>query len=292
MKKHPFHPSSLTVLFLAATLSFGCAKAADPTAVAPPAKAEVALAGAHGDAPAAGTSSAGIGAAPLTGTVLETMDAAGYTYLKLKTAEGETWAAVNQAKVEKGATVTIASPMPMDGFESKTLNRTFDRIAFGTLAAAPGAPAAPAPMGGSTAPAMPSGMGGAPSEVPASMAAQHAAAASGPEVTEKISVAKAEGADGRTVAEIFGQRATLKGKTVAIRGKVVKFNAGIMGKNWIHLRDGSGTPAGKDNDVTVTTNDTVAKGDVVLVKGTITLDRDFGAGYTYALIVEDAKVTK
>ena len=124
------------------------------------------------------------------------------------------------------------------------------------------------------------------------MAAQHAAAASGPEVTEKISVAKAEGADGRTVAEVVAQRATLKGKTVAIRGKVVKFNAGIMGKNWIHLRDGSGTPEGKDHDVTVTTNDTVAKGDVVLVKGTVAVDRDFGSGYTYALVVEDAKVTK
>jgi hypothetical protein len=139
---------------------------------------------------------------------------------------------------------------------------------------------------------MPAETGGNPPAVPASVAAQHAAAGSGPDVTEKISVAKAEGADGRTVAEIFAQRATLKGKTVAIRGKVVKFNSGIMGKNWIHLRDGSGTSAGKDNDVTVTTNDTVAKDDTVLVKGTVTLDRDFGAGYTYTVVVEDGKVTK
>ncbi len=111
-------------------------------------------------------------------------------------------------------------------------------------------------------------------------------------MTEKISVAKAEGAEGRTIAEVFAQRAALKGKTVAIRGKVVKFNAGIMGKNWIHLRDGSGTPEAKDHDVTVTTTDTVAKGDVVVVKGTVAVDRDFGSGYTYALVVEGAKVTK
>jgi hypothetical protein len=292
MKKHPFNPSSFTVLFLAASLSVGCAKAADPTAAAPPAKAEVALAGAHGNAPAAENPSAAVSTATLTGTVLETMNAAGYTYMKLKTADGETWAAVNESKVEKGATVTIASPMPMDGFESKTLNRKFDHIVFGTLAGAPGEAAAPAAMGGATSSAMPAGTGGAPPAVPASVAAQHAAAASGPEVTEKITVAKAEGADGRTVAEVFTQRAALKGKTVAIRGKVVKFNAGIMGKNWIHLRDGSGTPAGKDNDVTVTTSDTVAKGEVVLVKGTVALDRDFGAGYTYTVIVEDGKVTK
>lgn len=287
MKTHPFHPSSLAVLFLAASLSLGCSKAAAPAAEAPPAKAEVALAGAHESAPAAVGSNAEV--TSVTGTILETMDAAGYTYLKLKTPEGETWAAVNAAKVEKGQTVTVLNPMPMNGFESKTLNRTFDVILFGSLA--PGAGSA-APADASTAPAMPSGMGGDASAVPASMAAQHAAAATGPDVTEKISVVRAEGADGRTVAEVVAQRATLKGKTVAIRGKVVKFNAGIMGKNWIHLRDGSGTPEGKDNDVTVTTNETVAKGDVVLVKGTVAVDRDFGSGYTYALVVEDAKVTK
>jgi hypothetical protein len=285
MKTHPLPTSSLAVLFLAVSLPLGCSKAADPAAEAPPAQTEVALAGAHGGAPAAMGSNADVNS--VTGTILETMDAAGYTYLKLKTAEGETWAAVNESKVEKGQTVTVLNPMPMNGFESKTLNRTFDVILFGTLAPGAGA-AAPA----STAPSMPSGMGGDASAVPASIAAQHAAAATGPEVTEKISVARAEGADGRTVAEVVAQRATLKGKAVAIRGKVVKFNAGIMGKNWIHLRDGSGTPEGKDNDVTVTTNDTVAKGDVVLVKGTVAIDRDFGSGYTYALVVEDAKVTK
>ncbi len=284
MKTHPVHLSSLAVLFLSASLSLGCSKAEVPAAEAPPAKPGVALAGAHASEPAAGESSAG--ATSVTGTILETMDAAGYTYLKLKTAEGETWAAVNESKVEKGQTVTVLNPMPMNGFESKTLNRTFDVILFGTLA--PGAGSAVS----AAAPAATTGMGAAPLAVPAAMAAQHAAAASGPEVTEKISVAKAEGADGRTVAEVVAQRATLKGKTVAIRGKVVKFNAGIMGKNWIHLRDGSGTPEGKDHDVTVTTNDTVAKGDVVLVKGTVAVDRDFGSGYTYALVVEDAKVTK
>jgi len=287
MKTHPLHPSSLAVLFLAASLSLACSKSAAPAAEAPPARPEVALAGAHDSAPAAAGSNADV--TSVTGTILETMDAAGYTYLKLKTAEGETWAAVNESKVEKGQTVTVLNPMPMNGFESKTLNRTFDVILFGTLA--PGA-GSTAPAQAPAAPAASTGMGGAPAAVPASMAAQHAAAATGPDVTEKISVAKAEGADGRTVAEVVAQRATLKGKTVAIRGKVVKFNAGIMGKNWIHLRDGSGTPEGKDNDVTVTTNDTVAKGDVVLVKGTVAVDRDFGSGYTYALVVEDAKVTK
>ncbi len=275
----------IPLLILVVAFAFGCSPAETPQADQPAKDSgtnPAALAPAHMGAPG----DAAENVPSLTGTVLETMDAAGYTYLRLKTADGEAWAAVNESKVAVGDTVAVLNPMPMDGFESKTLNRTFERIYFGTLgpASTAGAP--------SEAPGMPAGMGGAPAEVPASMAAQHAAAASGPEVTEEISVAKAEGPDGRTIAELFAQRAALKGKSVAIRGKVVKFNGGIMGKNWIHLRDGSGSPEAKDHDVTVTTSDAAAKGDVVLVKGTVAVDRDFGSGYTYALVVEDAKVTK
>jgi hypothetical protein len=282
----PKLPLPTLFALLGLVTAVACGKAPTPAASEPAAKPDVALAGSHESAkPGVAAEVTG-----LTGTVLETMDAAGYTYLKLKTAEGETWAAINETKVAKGSTVTVVNPMPMDGFESKTLKRKFDHIVFGTLAGAPGASGAPAAIGGSAGSSAPGGMGGP--AVPPAMAAQHAAAASGPEVTEKISVAKAEGADGRTIAELFSQRAALKGKTVAVRGKVVKYNDGIMGRNWIHLRDGSGTRAMKDDDVTVTTNDTVAKGDVVLVVGTVGLDRDFGAGYTYTVVIEGAKVTK
>lgn len=290
MKLNSLSLISPVLLVLATSLVSGCSKAAAPVPPAPtPAPASPALVGAHDSAaPSSVPPAAEPGAAAgLSGTVLETMDAAGYTYVKLKTASGETWAAVNQAKVEKGQTVTVLNPMPMDGFESKTLNRKFEHIVFGTLAGAGGPPAAPAAMGG-----MPGGMASAPAADPAAMGAPHAAAASGPEVTEKISVPKAEGADARTVAELFAQRTTLKGKAVTVRGKVVKVNNGIMGKNWIHLRDGSGSRGTKDDDLTVTTNDKVTVGDVVVVKGTVAVDRDFGAGYTYALVVEDAKAGK
>jgi len=222
----------------------------------------------------------------MTGTVLETMDSGGYTYMKLKTAGGEVWAAVNQAKVQKGQAVTVTSPMLMQNFESKTLHRKFDRILFGTLASS-----ASAPPGGQ-APALPPGHPATSGSgaTPASMAAQHAAAASGPEDVGSIKVAKAEG--GKTVAEIYGQRAALKDKEVAIRGKVVKYTPEVMGKNWIHLRDGSGSRDKKDDDLTVTTTATAAVGDVILVRGIVHLDRDFGAGYSYSVIIEDAKVSK
>jgi hypothetical protein len=106
-----------------------------------------------------------------------------------------------------------------------------------------------------------------------------------------VKVARATGKDARTVAEVFAQKAALKGKTVTVRGKVVKYNAGIMGKNWIHLRDGTGA-AGKDNDVTVTTQDPSAKGEVVTVQGTVAVDQDIGMGTPYPVIIQDAKVTK
>lgn len=107
-----------------------------------------------------------------------------------------------------------------------------------------------------------------------------------------VKVEKAPGKDGRTVAEIYASRTTLKGTQVVVRGTVVKWNAGILGRNWMHLRDGSGSPQGHDNDLAVTTSETVAKGDVVLVRGTLALDQDFGAGYVYPVILQDAKLVK
>ncbi len=217
----------------------------------------------------------GAAAAVLKGEVLERLDAPPYSYLRLKTSKGETWAAVPKTDVAKGAEVSVSGAIPMNGFESKTLKRKFDVVYFGTIGAPGGAQPPPSP--------------GQPN--PAGMAAQHAAAAAGPAEVGNVKVPKASGADARTIAEIYAHRTALKEKPVTIRGKVVKFNEGIMGRNWVHVRDGSGTP-GKDNDLTVTTSDRTEVGSVVLVKGTVRVDKDFGAGYAYPVIVEDAKFSK
>jgi predicted small lipoprotein YifL len=100
-------------------------------------------------------------------------------------------------------------------------------------------------------------------------------------------IAKAEG--GKTIEEIFNEKAALAGTKVPVRGKVVKVNPGIMGKNWLHVRDGSG--ADGTNDLTVTTMAELPKiGDTVLVTGTVALDQDFGMGYQYAVILQDAEI--
>ena len=98
------------------------------------------------------------------------------------------------------------------------------------------------------------------------------------------------GADARTVAEVWAQKGGLKEKSVTIRGQVVKYNPGVMGKNWIHLRDGSGSASDNSNDVLVTTSALAQVGDVVTVSGVVRVDKDFGAGYVYKVLIEEAKL--
>jgi hypothetical protein len=140
--------------------------------------------------------------------------------------------------------------------------------------------------------AMPPGMGGGAMAQPAQLGAQHAQMAAGPSDAKVEKVQKAAGADARTVEEVWTQKADLKEKSVTIRAQVVKFSPGIMGKNWIHLRDGSGSADKATHDITVTTQDEVKVGDVVTAKGLVRVDKDFGAGYAYPVIIEDAKVSK
>ena len=92
------------------------------------------------------------------------------------------------------------------------------------------------------------------------------------------------------MAEVVTKSGELKDKPVAVRGKIVKYNQGIMGKNWIHLRDGSGSDADNSNDLLVRTTMPAKLGDVVTVRGTVRTDQDFGAGYSYKVLVEDAKL--
>ena len=108
--------------------------------------------------------------------------------------------------------------------------------------------------------------------------------------TEQIKVEKAKGADAYTVSETYEKAGKLDKKTVVVRGKVVKVSKGIMGKNWVHLRDGSGDAGKGTNNLVVTTQDDPKVGDVVTAKGTLYKDKDFGAGYKYKVIVEEATV--
>ena len=211
----------------------------------------------------------------IRGTVLETMDAAGYTYVLLDTAAGQRWVATQQTPVAVGDVVQTNQGMAMQNFTSQSLNRTFEVIYFSgalqnlsatTLSA--GHPATGLPPGHPTTTAAP--------------------AAAGTIVADSAVAAVEEGKD---IAWVYANKDSLAGQPVSLRGKVVKYNANILGTNWLHIQDGSGSAAEDSNDLLVTSAAEVAVGDTVVVTGKIVLDKDFGAGYSYPVLIEDAALT-
>ncbi len=208
------------------------------------------------------------------GTVTETMDASNYTYVKVKTASDELWAATSTFKIAVGEKVIVPLENPMRGFHSTNLNRDFPLIYFVGHIARPGEAAPAAPAASATAP---NAMPGAPGATPADDA---------PQLIEKIAAAPG----GVTVGDVVSKRKTFAGKTVTVRGKVMKFNPNILGVNWIHIQDGSGVVKDGSYDVLVTSSATVKVGDVVTVTGTVALDKDFTAGYRYDVLIEKATV--
>jgi hypothetical protein len=194
----------------------------------------------------------------IEGTVLETLQAGRYTYVRVGAAGSEgTWTAIPQAKLSVGSHVRIAGATPMPRFHSDALGRTFELVYFGEL----------------------DGGGANPHE-----------GASAAEV--KVGkVARASGQTARSVSEIFAQRAELNGKRVRVHAVVVKRVEGVLDRNWLHVRDGTGSAAKGDQDLVVTTRGNVAVGQLVLIEGSLVKDKDLGAGYRYTALLEDAEVS-
>lgn len=126
------------------------------------------------------------------------------------------------------------------------------------------------------------------------MAVAHASPDAGPAAAAPQTVAAPidPPQGGTTIATLWQTRATLAGKSVTVRGKVVKYNPGILGVNWIHLQDGSGDAKDGSNDVTVTSEMETKVGDVISVTGTVTVNKDLGSGYMYPVIIERATIAR
>jgi hypothetical protein len=242
----------------------------------------------------------------IKGKVLETMDSGGYTYLNMEIPDGTVWVAIPQSKVEKGQEVVCNPGMTMKDFPSKTLNRTFETIVFSSgLAGDKGAnPHGGAAMGGMSGMGSSSGssfadalqaeqgnggavMGGAP--MGGAMAGS-SGSANNIVPSKEISVDKATGDNAYTVSECFEQGKNLDKKKVKVQGKVVKISMRIMGKNWLHMQDGTGNPMNNTHDLVVTTMAEPALDSIVVIEGTLAANKDFGAGYKYDVIIEDAEV--
>lgn len=204
----------------------------------------------------------------ISGTVAETMNTAGYTYVLVDTGEEQIWAAGPETEVAVGDSVALGSGQEMHNFRSDSLDRTFDMILFvngimvGDESAANGMSSEQMPQGHP--------------DIKKSESAD----------VDFSGLSKAEG--GVTVAEIYDRKSELAGEEIQVRGKVVRFSPQIMGKNWIHLQDGTGEEG--NADLTVTTAASAEVGDTVLVSGVLDTDKDIAHGTVYEVIVEDAEV--
>jgi hypothetical protein len=192
------------------------------------------------------------------GAVLETMDSGGYTYVLVEASQGQIWAAGPQTSVKVGDIVEVSQGMPMQQFASTTLNRTFDVLYFVNS------------IVNLTTPAQ--------------------ASSSKPAAEDVVDVSVAELEAGQNIAWVYANKDSLANQSVSLRGKVVKFNSNILGWNFIHIQDGSGNAAERNNDLTVTTKATTAVGETVVLTGTVILDKDFGAGYRFPVLLEDASI--
>lgn len=201
----------------------------------------------------------------LSGVVTEVLQTPSYTYIKLKDNVEEKWIAVTQREMEIGQTLYYEQGMEMKNFESKTLNRTFPSIWFVSKAAFTKtyAPNSAVPV-----------------QSPHKKNMRKSSAQASVTIDKKN--------DEISIADLYKNPAGFEGKVIKIKGQVTKFNANILNKNWVHIQDG--TEFNGKYDLTITTNETTQISDIVTFEGKITLNKDFGAGYKYAVIMEQAVI--
>jgi hypothetical protein len=200
----------------------------------------------------------------ISGKVTDVIDSAGYTYAEVDTGKTKVWAATTTTAVKVGDTISFSSSMPMKNYHSTSLQRDFPLVYF-----ANGFSAGAAVMAGVSTTKV----------SPHAQITQHQ--------TNKPIKEFSKAKDGNTIAELYADKDKLNGKTIHVRGQVTKVTNNVMGRNWLHISDSS-----TQDDLTLTTSNTAAMDDIVVIEGKLSLDKDFGYGYVYPLIVEDAAVVK
>jgi hypothetical protein len=198
------------------------------------------------------------------GKVTDIIEAAGYTYAEVDTGKEKVWAAASITPLKIGDMISFTTEMPMKNFHSNSMNRDFPIIYFVNRFITD-----KESLAGTTT----------------AMVSSHGKIKPAPAVKAVEGINKVEG--GNTIAEVYTDKQKLNGKVIRVRGQVTKFTANVMNKNWLHIRDSSTL-----DDLTITTDSTAAINAVVVIEGKLALDRDFGYGYVYPLIVEDASLTR
>ncbi len=199
------------------------------------------------------------GEAPVRGVVAETMNSGGYTYVLLQGKAGKQWYAAPEALVKAGDEVELQPEMQMGPYTSPTLKRTFDSIVFASV-------------------------------INVQKRVLTSAAGDSGQQADKVKIAKAQGPDAYTIAEIFAKKDALNGKSVAVRGQVVK-SSQFNGRHWLRIIDGSGSSKRGDHKLIVIAAQDAAPGETVLAHGKVSTGKSFGA-LSYEVVVEDAKIEK
>lgn len=234
------------------------------------------------------------GAEYFVGSLMETFNAGGYTYAKILTTKGNVWAAGPTTTLANGDKISFSSKMLMNNFYSKAKKRDFKEIYFVKGFTVNGMNMALKPkmtMPETTMPAtIMAKTGMSKSNMPMDAGKMNPHANKGmPHAKAKLNLPPLKpmkkAAKGQDINEIIVNAKSFKGKQVVVRGQVTKVTTNILGANWIHIRDSS-----TNDDLTITTSGTTKTGDIVLVKGTLSLDKDFGKGFVIGRVIADANV--
>ncbi|MHC1706620.1 MAG: hypothetical protein AB9842_03745 [Bacteroidales bacterium] len=202
--------------------------------------------------------------------VKEVLHTTSYTYLKVEEDTSLSWIAVPRMEASAGETYYSSGGMEMRNFASKELKRTFPLIYFMDFVSK-----TPEGTIKKESPPKEKSSAGMPDHGMKSKVAK-----------ARLSVEPAVG--GIRIAELFKNKEKYSGKTVKIRGQVIKYNERILGKNWVHIQDG--TSYDDEYDLVVTTTKPLKVGDKITFKGTISLNKDFGSGYSFTVLMEDAEI--
>jgi hypothetical protein len=197
---------------------------------------------------------------PHIAKVIDIIPAKGYTYLQVTENKKDFWIAVPAMEIEIGETVYFSRFMIMEDFRSDNIDKSFDKILFVEDARK--------------------------SPTPDEMKNIHSGVLS----SEKQDIKITPLSDGKTIHQIFSDKASLNGEVIKVKGQVVKFNKQIMKRNWIHIQDGTGGE--NEFDLVMTSNEEVQVGDIITAEGKVVVDKDFGAGYFFPVMIEDAKIEK
>jgi len=211
------------------------------------------------------------------GIVQDVLHVREYSYIRVLEDGKDLWLAVPSTNVEKGGTYYYGKTMEMKNFESKELNKTFETIYFIEKLS-------------TTVDDARSPLTANPHPLPMVPDQQLTEADATKPVIDKEEVNVTASENTISIAELFKNRDTYNNTVVRLKGQVTKYNPAIMNVNWLHLQDG--TEYNGQFDLTATTSSEVQVGDVITIEGKVTLNKDFGAGYSYDIIIENATVIK